>query len=250
MPSGGSSQLPHRTRLRPVTRWSRRGSLTRSEGTMIARRMALTAWLAIVIAGCTGGSALTAEPAASQAVLEVEGSEPATASSASEATPEPTPERTPKATPLPVPAKPTGVAFREHIGRETDGGYATISQRVTWKAPRTTGVEIRVYGVTKCLAEPDPAPTGPACGPCLVKGTKLPALRPHAAGNSPRVRRRRPVALDRADRLQRFRPRVRQRRPGDLRHRACGLQRLGQSSTFAIAEPGGWYIAAEDEVIC
>ena len=216
---------------------------------MIARRMALTAWLAIVIAGCTGGSALTAEPAASQAVLEVEGSEPATASSASEATPEPTPERTPKATPLPVPAKPTGVAFREHIGRETDGGYATISQRVTWKAPRTTGVEIRVYGVTKCLAEPDPAPTGPAGGPCLVKGTKLPASVRTLLATAPA-----------SDGVARWRWTEQTGCSGfGLEFDNAGpviyaivlaAYNASGNSTFAIAEPGGWYIAAEDEVIC
>lgn len=34
---------------------------------------------------------------------------------------------------------------------------------------------IRVYGVTKCLAEPAPLPTGPSSGPCIVKDTPLPA---------------------------------------------------------------------------
>jgi hypothetical protein len=45
---------------------------------------------------------------------------------------------------------------------------------VTWKAPRTEGVEIRVYGVTDCLsvlAHPEPG----SDGPCLVKDTRLPA---------------------------------------------------------------------------
>jgi len=45
---------------------------------------------------------------------------------------------------------------------------------VTWKAPRTEGVEIRVYGVTECLALPAHLEPGSE-GPCLPKGTRLPA---------------------------------------------------------------------------
>ena len=82
---------------------------------MFARRLALTAWLAIPIAGCTGASAPTAEPAVPEPVLAVGASEPATGPRTLEATPERTPERTPMATPMPVPPKPTGVASREHI---------------------------------------------------------------------------------------------------------------------------------------
>jgi hypothetical protein len=212
---------------------------------MIARRMALTAWLAIVMAGCTGASAPTAEPAAPEAALEVVPSEAATVSPTAEATP----NRTPKPTPLPVPPKPTGVAFREHIGRETDGGYATISQRVTWKAPRTTGVEIRVYGVTKCFAEPDPAPTGPAGGPCLVKGTRLPASARTLLATAPA-----------SDGVARWRWTEQTGCSGySFEFDNAGpviyaivLAAYNDSgnSIFAIAEPGGWYIPAENEVIC
>jgi hypothetical protein len=45
---------------------------------------------------------------------------------------------------------------------------------VTWRAPRSKGVEIRVYGVTECLARPA-HPEPDSRGPCLVKHTPLPA---------------------------------------------------------------------------
>ena len=41
--------------------------------------------------------------------------------------------------------------------------------RLTWKAPRTEGVEFRVYGVTKCIR------TEASEGACLREHTKLPA---------------------------------------------------------------------------
>ena len=45
---------------------------------------------------------------------------------------------------------------------------------MTWESPRTKGVEVRVYGVTECLALPA-HPDPDTKGPCLVKNTRLPA---------------------------------------------------------------------------
>ena len=44
---------------------------------------------------------------------------------------------------------------------------------VTWAGPRSKGTEIRVYGVTACIAMP-PSPGEGADGPCLVEHTPLP----------------------------------------------------------------------------
>jgi hypothetical protein len=69
---------------------------------------------------------------------------------------------------------PSGVKFDEQIRVSDDAEDAEITQTVTWRAPRTEGVEIRVYGVTECLSEPrDPA--AGTSGPCLVAHTALPA---------------------------------------------------------------------------
>src|SRR5262249_25377589 len=89
------------------------------------------------------------------------------------ATPKPTATPTPKATPEPVPPKPTGVRFREHSKcLDPACGRARVTQAVVWRAPRTRGVEVRVYGVTSCLAAPA-HPTPGTGGPCLVEHTAL-----------------------------------------------------------------------------
>ena len=75
--------------------------------------------------------------------------------------------------------------FDSHgVERDGSGQYADITQTVTWRTPRSDGVEIRVYGVTKCIAEPsDPAPD--TSGPCLVTGTPLPASVRTLLGKAP-----------------------------------------------------------------
>ena len=85
-----------------------------------------------------------------------------------------TPEPAPEATPAPVPPKPTGVSFDEQHRVSDDEQVDEITQTVTWEAPRSEGVEIRVYGVTECISEPaNPLPD--TSGPCLVVHTPLPA---------------------------------------------------------------------------
>jgi hypothetical protein len=66
------------------------------------------------------------------------------------------------------------VTFDERVRVSDDERFAEVTQTVTWRTPRTEGIEVRVYGVTKCLAEPnDPPPD--TSGPCLVVHTALPA---------------------------------------------------------------------------
>jgi hypothetical protein len=74
-----------------------------------------------------------------------------------------------------VPPEPIGVDFREDV-RCLDPGCdrAETTQTVTWRGPLMAGVELRVYGVTECLAEPAHPEPG-ASGPCLVEHTPLPA---------------------------------------------------------------------------
>ena len=69
-----------------------------------------------------------------------------------------TPKRTP--TPVPVPPEPTGVQLQlEEVESECDSNPADTCAigdyvyTLSWKAPRTKGVEIRVYGVTTCFGE-------------------------------------------------------------------------------------------------
>lgn len=90
------------------------------------------------------------------------------------ASPSATPQSTPEPTPVLVPPKPIGVTFNEETHPIDDGVFGEVTQTVTWKGPLSEGVEIRVYGVTKCIAEPaDPSPG--TNGPCLVARTPLPA---------------------------------------------------------------------------
>lgn len=110
-----------------------------------------------------------------------------------EATPMPTPmptkvPKSPKPTKDPVPPKPTGVTFDVStkcvLGEDADFDCIApdedtapeyiVTDTVTWKAPRTKGLEVRVYGITECLARPAKPKPGTG-GPCVVKGTKLPA---------------------------------------------------------------------------
>lgn len=73
-----------------------------------------------------------------------------------------------------MPPKPTGVTFDEHGRVSDDQQTVEITQTITWRAPRDEGVEVRVYGVTECIAAPA-SPKPGTSGPCLLKHTRLPA---------------------------------------------------------------------------
>ena len=100
--------------------------------------------------------------------------EPATDELAPESQSVTEPTTSPDAHARPGPPKPTGVTFDQQYGESDTEGVADHTQTVTWRTPRSDGVEIRVYGVTECIARPEePAPG--TRGPCLVAGTPLPA---------------------------------------------------------------------------
>lgn len=137
-------------------------------------RLAITIIVGLFIAAaCTSAATPLPDPTRSAspsiAVLPTPGASPTTTTLAS-----PSPSGTPEPTPVVVPSKPTGVSFDEQVRRIGDSSEGEITQTVTWRAPRSEGVEIRVYGVTDCIAEPaNPAPG--TSGPCLVVHTPLPA---------------------------------------------------------------------------
>ena len=163
------------------------------------------------------------------------------------ASPAPTPRPTPEPTAVPVPSKPSGVKFDEQWRVSDDESEADITQTVTWQAPRGEGVEIKVYGVTECIARPaNPAPD--TMGPCLVVHTPLPAsVRTLLAavpasdgvaswtwteeeGCSPGM------AYD----------------PRGPAYYAIVLAAYGASghSIFAIAEPGVWWQPGPNDTVC
>ena len=155
---------------------------------MNAKRRAASLLLGVLLAACAG-TPTTPTPAGSSP-LRSPGVLNSLAPTAQPATPKPTfvPSPTPapsasssaKPTPVPVPPKPTGVSFDEQV-KELAGDPATgwtprheLTYTVTWQAPRSEGITVRVYGVTECLSMPIPAPEI-GDGPCLVEHTRLPS---------------------------------------------------------------------------
>jgi hypothetical protein len=165
--------------------------------------------------------------------------------------PPPTSRPTPKATAATVPAKPTGVTFTtDSVELPRPTGADEIEYQVThtvrWKAPRTEGVEIRVYGVTECLSEPSNPPPGTS-GPCLVEHTLLPpsamalaATAPAAAGEISWIAPRYWMCAG---------PPV---GPDGLDYQAIVIAAYNAAghSIFAIADPGEWWRAGPGEMIC
>lgn len=153
--------------------------------------------------------------------------------------------------PAAAPPKPTGVTFEtEYVELPGPSGTDDVTYQAThtvgWAAPRADGVEIRVFGVTECLSEPsDPAPG--TSGPCLVEHTALPssvmalaATEPSATGEISWIAPRYyecagpPVG------------------PDGLDYQAIVLAAYSATghSIFAIADPGGWWRADPNDVIC
>lgn len=215
---------------------------------MVRRRAVLAAILGIVLSAC-GTSGVHSAP---RVALSTDPPDvmftPAAASPTPPATPEPTPKPKPTSTPVPVPPKPTGVTFDEETRSIDDGQFAEVTQTVTWGAPRSEGVEIRVYGVTECIAEPaDPAPG--TDGPCLVVQTPLPASVRRLLATAP--------ASDGAVSWTWTEeggcdPSPFRSAPNGPTYHAVVLAAYGPSghSTFAVAEPGGWSRLAPGDIIC
>jgi hypothetical protein len=163
--------------------------------------------------------------------------------------PSATPQPTPTPTPVPEPPMPAGVVFDEQVRVSDDGQVAEITQMVRWVSPRSEGVEIRVYGVTECIAEPADPPPGTS-GPCLVVDTPLPAsvrtllaTAPASDGVVSWRWTQFPVECDSSY------PASDPDGPG---YRAVVLAAYSASghSIFAIANPGGWWRAASGDIVC
>ncbi|MEK6720931.1 MAG: hypothetical protein AABZ33_09730 [Chloroflexota bacterium] len=216
-------------------------------------RLATTIIAGLLIgAACTSAATPAADltPTASPSITIT----PATASptaTATPASPSPsvTPQPTPEPTPVLVPPMPTGVNFEEQVRVSDDEQVAEFTQTVTWGAPWSEGVVIRVYGVTECIAAPaDPLPN--TSGPCLVVHTPLPAsvrallaTAPASAGVVSWAWTQHPWECDQ--------PAVSYDFNGPAYH-AVVLAAYGASghSIFAIAAPGGWWTPAAGDIIC
>lgn len=178
-------------------------------------------------------------------------STPAAAMPTASFPPLPTPRPTPKATAATVPEKPTGVTFETDV-MELPGPTGTdqitfqVTHTVRWEAPRTAGVEIRVYGVTECLSEPS-SPSPGTSGPCLIEHTRLPAsvmaLAASAPASAGEISWIAPMYYECAG------PPV---GPDGLDYQAIVIAAYNAAghSIFAIANPGEWWRPGPDEVIC
>ena len=152
---------------------------------MTGHRAILAGVIAIVLGGCAGASHDSAPTSAvgSQGVAVSAPTPPAPTTSQTmtpvatarpTVTPTPSPRPSPQPTPAALPDLPTGVVFSERW-RQVDVDTAVLAHKVTWRAPLSDDVEIRVYGVTRCVEFPVPFPTEPRTAECLLKGTRLPA---------------------------------------------------------------------------
>lgn len=215
---------------------------------------ALAVIVAGVIAGCGASGAPSAAPVPTPADAVTVTASPTTEASTSLAAtdsprspiPAPTPRPSPNPTSVAVPPKPSGVSFDERrMGDEPPS--TEITQTVSWEGPRSTGVEIRVYGVTECVARPaNPSPD--TSGPCLVEHTPLPASVRSLLATAP--------ALDGVVSWTwtgtfdcevglAYDPR------GPAYHAVVlAAYSASDHSIFAIAEPGGWWQPGPDDIVC
>lgn len=210
---------------------------------MSGRQATLVAVLGAILAACGAG----AEPAPSDPGGVAT---PHATSSLARATPastinvaSPSLAATPKPTPVPEPPKPTGVTFDEQVRVSDDEAFAEITQTVTWREPRSEGVEIRVYGVTECIAEPASPPPATS-GPCLVEHTPLPASVRRLLATAP--------ASDGVVSWTWTEETGCNPGPFSGEYSAIVLAAYSASghSIFAIAAPGGWWRPAPGEVVC
>ncbi len=227
----------------------------RAEGPSLAwDRVFLVAILAALLAAC--GAIGAPSPVPNAQPTEAAATNPtATASTITAATelprsPSPTPiiQPAPKPTPVPVPPKPTGVKFGEQRRLGNDPSSTEITQTVRWQAPQSESVEIRVYGVTKCIAEPaNPSPD--TSGPCLVEHTPLPGsvltLLATAPASKGHVSWTWTGTFDCEGPGPAYDPR------GPAYHAVViAAYSASGHSIFAIAEPGRWSQPGPGETVC
>ena len=222
---------------------------------MNAERGAASLLLGVVLAACTNTLASPTPSGSSPlypSVSLVTTPGPTIAPSALPAATVPTPQATPSPaltpsaaslpppspTPAPVSHKPTGVTF-DTQEKDLGGGRYQKTATVTWRSPRSDGVEIRVYGVTECLARPAHPKPG-ASGPCLVTHTLLPASVRHLLAKTPALAGQASwswtteIGCD----ISPF-----SSSPGGPTYVAVVLAAYNASgqSIFTIAEPGSWF---------
>jgi hypothetical protein len=142
------------------------------------------------------------------------------------------------------------VTFDEETRVSDDGQFGEVTQTVTWGAPRSEGIEIRVYGVIGCIAEPaDPAPG--TNGPCLVVHTPLPASVRRLLATAPASDGGVSWTWTEEGGCD---PSPFKSAPDGPGYHAVVLAAYSAAgnSIFAIAEPGGWWRAAEGpgDVVC
>lgn len=249
---------------RSLTRRRREFRLTRRTAAAIGGAgIASGVALAIVVQLLVGGSGLphrvagassspnpisiageSSEPSAASAGASPSASAvPSLAATASPRSPAPSA----KPTPIPEPPKPSGVSFDEHVTGDPDD-YATVTQTVRWKAPLTKGVEIRVYGVTACLARPaNPAPG--SSGPCLVEHTPLPASVRTLLATAPASAGAASWSWSGTFGCGEPSPAYDPNGPAYFAVVLAAYNASGHS-ILAIAEPGGWWEPLPGDVIC
>lgn len=219
---------------------------------MACARGVLAVIVAAVIGACSASGAVSPAPMQTSTPRTVGTSVVASPSleatnSARSPIPASAPETSPNATPLTVLPKPSGVSFAETRAGEDHPPSTEITQTVTWIAPAEEGVEIKVYGVTECIARPLQALPN-SSGPCLVTHTPLPATVRTLLATAP--------ASDGAASWTwtgtfdceiglAYDPN------GPIYH-AIVLAAYSSSgqSIFAIAEPGSWWQPGLDDIVC
>lgn len=218
---------------------------------MVASRAVLAMIIGGVIAACGAGVA-SSPPEVAPRSDAPDVAATASAASPSVATvesPNPSwsPQPAPEVTPVLEPPKPSGVKFDEQVRVSGDERFAVFTQSVSWRTPRTEGIEIRVYGVTKCLAEPEEPPPD-SNGPCLVVHTALPtAVRTilATASASDGVASWTWTEEAGCDIGTAF-------DPDGRAYYAVVLAAYTASahSVFTIAEPGGWWRPGLTDIVC
>lgn len=215
---------------------------------MARRQTALAVVVAGVIAACGASGAPSVAPTPRPADESSISPSPTTAAHASLTATDspPSPIPSPDPTSPAAPPKPTGVTFDEKRNGD-DASTTEITQTVTWQEPRSEGVEIRVYGVTECVARPaNPAPD--TSGPCLVEHTPLPtsirSLLATARASDGAVSWTWTGTFDCEIGLAYD--------PAGPAYHSVVLAAYGASdhSIFAIAEPGGWWQPGLDDIVC
>jgi hypothetical protein len=212
-------------------------------------RTAFAVIVAFVVAACGGSGAPSAAPVptSSDAVTVTPSPSATTSPSPAATAPPQSPIRSPDPTSAAAPPKPSGVTFAEKRKGDQDPSTTEITQTVSWEGPRGEGVEIRVYGVTECIARPaNPAPD--TSGPCLVEHTPLPAAVRTLLATAPAADGVASwtwtgtfdceigLAYD----------------PDGPAYVAVVLAAYGASdhSIFAIAEPGRWWEPGTNDIVC